>query len=122
MNVNTAQSVAHKLMNPAIWDGKMYSRGWKKSQNGTAQVTDKSTGEILATIANASATEIREASSVAVIVGIEWARVSAGKRASIVGRAGVFLDEYSIQQVYWLILVSNSQRLKSILALKLTNQ
>ena len=69
MNVNTAQSVAQKLMNPDIWDGKLYARGWKGSQNGTAQVTDKSTGEILATVANASVAEIREASSLAVSAG-----------------------------------------------------
>src|SRR5260370_35317539 len=94
MNVNTAQSVAHKLMNPAIWDGKMYSRGWKKSQNGTAQVTDKSTGEILATIANASTTEIREASNVAGSAGSERARVTSRKRASLVGRAGEIVEPY----------------------------
>ena len=122
MNVNTAQSVAHKLMNPAIWDGKMYSRGWKKSQNGTAQVTDKSTGEILATIANASATEIREASSVAVSAGSEWARVSSEKRASIVRRAGEILDQYSEEVVYWLIRESGSPRLKAILEVQATNE
>src|SRR4030088_16788 len=76
MNVNTAQSVAHKLMNPDIWDGKLYARGWKRSQNGTAQVTDKSTGEILATAPNASVAEIREASNLAVSAGEQWAKVS----------------------------------------------
>jgi benzaldehyde dehydrogenase (NAD) len=109
-------------MNPAIWDGKMYPRGWKKSQNGTAQVTDKSTREILATIANASATEIREASSVAVTAGSEWARVSSEKRASIVRRAGEILDQYSEEVVYWLIRESGSPRLKAILEVQAANE
>src|SRR5260370_26654205 len=118
MNVNTAQSVAHKLMNPDIWDGKMYARGWKRSQNGTAQVTDKSTGEILATVANASVAEIREASSLAVSAGEQWAKVSSQTRAAILRRAGEILDQYSEEVVYWLIRESGSPRLKAILEVR----
>jgi benzaldehyde dehydrogenase (NAD) len=118
MNVTTAQSVAHKLMNPDIWDGKLYARGWKRSQNGTAQVTDKSTGEILATVANASVAEIREASSLAVSAGEQWAKVSSQTRAAILRRAGEILDQHSEEVVYWLIRESGSPRLKAILEVR----
>jgi benzaldehyde dehydrogenase (NAD) len=122
MNVTTAHSVAHKLMNPDIWDGKLYARGWKRSQNGTAQVTDKSTGEILATVANASVAEIREASSLAVSAGEQWAKVSPQARAAILRRAGEILDQYSEEVVYWLIRESGSPRLKAILEVRATKE
>ena len=54
MNTTTTPTIAQKLLDTAIWDGKMYVNGWKVSQNGTADVTDKTTGEVLATIARAS--------------------------------------------------------------------
>ena len=66
MNTTTTPTIAQKLLDTAIWGGKMYVNGWKVSQNGTADVTDKATGEVLATIANAGPADVREACRLAV--------------------------------------------------------
>jgi Aldehyde dehydrogenase family len=68
--------------------------GWKVSQNGTDDVTDKATGEVLATIANAGPADVREACKLAVKEGRSWAAVPADERAAILRRAGEILDQY----------------------------
>ena len=47
----------------------MYVNGWKLIQNVTADVTDKATGEVLTTIANAGPADVREACRLAVKEG-----------------------------------------------------
>jgi benzaldehyde dehydrogenase (NAD) len=94
MDTTTIPTIAPKLMETAIWGGKMYVNGWKVSQNGTDDVTDKATGEVLATIANAGPADVREACKLAVKEGRSWAAVPADERAAILRRAGEILDQY----------------------------
>jgi benzaldehyde dehydrogenase (NAD) len=83
MDTTTTPTIAQKLLDTAIWGGKMYVNGWKVSQNGTADVTDKATGEVLATNANAGPADVREACRLAVKEGRTWAAVPADERAAI---------------------------------------
>jgi benzaldehyde dehydrogenase (NAD) len=122
MAMNSAQSVSHKLMDPVLWNGKMFANGWKKSQNGTSDVTDKSTGEILATIANASPVEIGQACYLAVNAGVQWAKVPAERRASIVRRAGEILDQHKEEASYWIVRESGSTRFKASIEVRTTKE
>ena len=113
MDTTTRPTIAPKLMETAIWGGKMYVNGWRVSQNGTADVTDKATGEVLATIANAGPADVREACRLAVKEGRSWAAVPADERAAILRRAGEILDQYKDEAIYWTVRESGSTKFKA---------
>ncbi len=101
------------LMTTCTWDGKMYSNGWKASRNGTADVTDKSTGEVLATVAQAGSQEVGAACKTAILAGIQWAAIRAEQRASILRKAAELLENYKEEAIYWLVRESGSTRTKA---------
>ena len=87
MSSDAPKSVRSNLMSSSTWAGHMYAGGWRKSQNGVANITDKATDEILATVANASIDDVRDACAAAVAAGQKWAAVPAKDRAAIMRRA-----------------------------------
>ena len=91
MGTNDSATVAQTLMDSAVWNGKMYANGWQESANGTLEVTDKSTGQVLGKTASASRADICEAGETAQVAAKEWARTPADHRAAIVRRAGDLL-------------------------------
>jgi benzaldehyde dehydrogenase (NAD) len=118
MVTKMAATIAHKLLDSAIWNEKMYVEGWKNSLNGTNDVIDKSTGEVLATVANVSFTDVREACLLAVKAGKGWAVVSAEERATILRRAGDILEQYKDEVSYWTVRESGSTTFKAQLEVK----
>jgi acyl-CoA reductase-like NAD-dependent aldehyde dehydrogenase len=87
------------LTNRSIWDGKLFLNGWNMSENGTADVTDKSTGEVLAKIANANSADVNAASRSAVVAAKLWSRTPPEQRAAILRRAGQLLLQYEEEAV-----------------------
>jgi benzaldehyde dehydrogenase (NAD) len=106
-------TVAHELMNPAIWVGKMYANGWREGAHGALDVTDKSTGQVLGTIASANPAEMREAGKVALVASKEWARTPAERRAEIVRHAADLQERYKEEISYWIVRESGSTRMKA---------
>jgi benzaldehyde dehydrogenase (NAD) len=104
---------AHDLMSSAIWSGKMYANGWREGANGALEVTDKSTGQVLGTIASANPAEMREADKVALVASREWARTPAQRRAEIVRHAADRLERYKEEISYWIVRESGSTRMKA---------
>src|SRR3979411_360026 len=97
MNTTTTPTIAQKLLDTAIWGGKMYVKGWKVRRNGTADVTDKATGEVLAIIENAGPADVREACRLAVKAGRTWAAVPADERDAHLRPAGGSFYQYKEQ-------------------------
>lgn len=52
-----APTVQH-LMGSSTWDGNFFVNGWKTSESGACEVTDKATGEVLAKVALASPADV----------------------------------------------------------------
>jgi benzaldehyde dehydrogenase (NAD) len=101
------------LMNSSIWDGKLFVNGWNTSKNGTADVTDKATGEVLAKIAQASPADVNTAGQSALAAAKLWAQTAPGQRAAILRRAGEVLLQYQEEVMYWIVRESGSTKLKA---------
>lgn len=108
-----------KLMRPDLWDGKMYAGSWV-STRGTLDVTDKSTGETIGTVADATAEDIAAACAHANAIAASWAAVPPAERANIVRRAGALMIEHQEEAVYWLVRETGSTRYKANFEIAIT--
>ncbi len=73
-----------KLLAPAeVWSAKIYSKGWKKPDLGTADVTEKATGAKLGNIGIASAEDVTTAAVSAREAQKEWAKLSGPARGDV---------------------------------------
>jgi benzaldehyde dehydrogenase (NAD) len=75
------------LLDHAVWQGKIFSNGWRKAAGGTADVTDKSSGEVLGQTGLANAADIAEAAKRAKAALPAWAATPPAERAAILRRA-----------------------------------
>src|ERR1700749_1194977 len=80
------------LVDPALWDGKIFSGGWRTAAGGTAGVTDKSTGESLGRTGVANAADIAAACKRAKAAFPAWAATVPEERAAILLRAADLLE------------------------------
>jgi benzaldehyde dehydrogenase (NAD) len=88
---------------PAEWDGQLHSSGWRAAHGGTVDVHEKATGELLATVGLASATDVAEAAERAAVAQPEWAATSFEERAAILRRAAALLEERAPSVIDWLV-------------------
>lgn len=85
------------------WEGQLYSNGWREAAGGTVDVFDKSSGERLATVALAGASDVAEAAERAAAAQSDWAAVSYIDRAAVLRRVADLIDERREEFVTWLI-------------------
>lgn len=107
------------LMEPSLWDGKVYLNTWSKGQAGTATVTDKATGHEIGVVGVASVQDIDAACKAAEAAAPAWAAVAPERRAEIIRRAGGLLEQYKDEALYWLVRESGSTRFKANIDLQL---
>ena len=80
------------LLPQTTWEGKIFSNGWKTSAGGTADVTDKSTGESLGRTGIANAADVAAAAKSAKAALPGWSATSPAARAAILRKAADFLE------------------------------
>src|SRR5580658_2564250 len=80
------------LLDPAVWQGKIYSNGWRTAAGGATDVTDKSTGAALGRTGVANAADIAEAAKRAKAALPAWRATPAAKRAEILRKAADLLE------------------------------
>ena len=80
------------LLEPATWHGKIFSNGWVTAKGGTADVTDKSTGESLGRTGLANAADIAEAAKRAQAALPGWMATTPAARAAILRKAADLLE------------------------------
>jgi benzaldehyde dehydrogenase (NAD) len=85
------------------WEGHLYSGGWREAEGGTTDVLDKSTGERLATVGLAGASDVARATERAAAAQPAWAATSFEERAAIVRRAADILEAAAADVVDWLV-------------------
>jgi benzaldehyde dehydrogenase (NAD) len=88
---------------PAEWEGQVHSGGWRAAHGGTVDVEDKATGELLATVGFADATDVAEAAERAALAQPEWAATSFEERAEILRCAAALLEERAPSVIDWLV-------------------
>jgi benzaldehyde dehydrogenase (NAD) len=78
------RSRTEALLTPdEVWNGKIYSNGWKNPGLGTEDVIEKATGKKLGEIGIASPEDISAAAGTARKAQKEWAKVSGPKRGDV---------------------------------------
>src|SRR5580693_3244813 len=80
------------LLDPAAWQGKIYSNGWRDAAGGATDVTDKSTGASIGRTGVANKTDIADAAKRAKAAQPAWAALPAAKRAEILRKAADLLE------------------------------
>ena len=88
---------------PTQWDGRLHSGGWRAAHGGTVDVLEKATGELLATVGLADATDVAEAAERAAQAQPAWAATSFEERAAILRRAAALLEERAPSVIDWLV-------------------
>ena len=85
------------------WEGQLYSNGWRGAAGGTVDVLDKSSGERIATVGLAGASDVAQAAERAARAQRDWVNVSFLERAAILRRVADLIDERRDTLVSWLI-------------------
>ena len=83
------------LASPGVWNGKIYSKGWRKADGGALMVTDKSTGERLGEMGCASAADVASAALIAHEAQRAWAVLPGPHRGDIVRKASQLVLQYA---------------------------
>jgi benzaldehyde dehydrogenase (NAD) len=91
------------VIDPSIWQGKIWSSGWRASGGGTADVLDKSSGAVLGRVGVANAADVAAACSRARAASGAWAATPAEQRAAILTRAADLLAAASAEITEWVI-------------------
>ena len=91
------------LIEPAEWDGKIWSSGWRKAGGGVTDVLDKSSGASLGRVGVANAGDVADACSRALAASAAWAATPAADRAAIMLRAADMLEAASVEITDWVI-------------------
>lgn len=88
--------MAHTGLAPrSVWQGKLYSNGWRGCDDGTLTVVDKASGELLGEIGRASGQDVASAALAAHEAQRAWAELPAPHRGDIVRKASQLVTEYA---------------------------
>lgn len=101
------------LTHTSEWDGKIYSRGWRSSLGGTADVVEPATGETLATVGLASAEDIENAARVAADGQLAWADTSFEERGRVLRAVAELLEDDAEEAISWIMRETGAIRGKA---------
>lgn len=103
------------LLDPALWDGKIYLGGWREGAGGTQPALEPATGETLGTVGLASADDVREASAAAAAAQKDWAARKPEERAAVLRRAGALWEQHAEELDGWIVRESGGIPAKAAL-------
>ena len=83
------------LAQPGVWNGRIYSNGWRGAEGGALTVADKSTGEPLGEIGRATANDVANAALIAHESQRAWAALPGPHRGDIVRRASQLVADHA---------------------------
>jgi benzaldehyde dehydrogenase (NAD) len=92
-----------QLIDPALWNGKLWSSGWRIPAGGATDVFDKSSGATLGRVGVANAADVADACSRARVASVAWAATPAEERAAVLLRAAELLAAASAEITDWVI-------------------
>jgi benzaldehyde dehydrogenase (NAD) len=90
------------LLEPSVWQGKVFSSGWVPGGAGDRAVVEPATGDELGRIGLADADQVRVAAERAAQAQKEWAAVPFDQRAAVLRRAGDLLHQHADEIKTWL--------------------
>ncbi|GGV29687.1 hypothetical protein GCM10010182_61100 [Actinomadura cremea] len=101
------------FLEPATWDGKVFTGAWTAGGAGAREVREPATGAVLGRVGLADAADVTAAASRAADAQRAWAAVAPAERAAILLRAAALLTEHATEIAAWLVRESGSVRLKA---------
>jgi benzaldehyde dehydrogenase (NAD) len=96
------------LLDTGIWQEKVFSDGWAKSEGGSADVVEPATGATLGRVGVAGAAEVTAAAVRAAAAQHMWAALPYTERAAVLRRAGVLWEQHAEEVADWLIREAGS--------------
>ena len=109
----TSTASAAPLLSEELWKGKILCGTWRQGGAGTADVTDKSTGENIGKIGVASVKDVTEACKLAKAAQPGWAATAPAERERVIRSVSQMLDQYKDEIGPWLIRESGSTKFKT---------
>jgi len=116
----TTASAAKTLLDGLDWQGKIFSGSWHAGGSGVIPVTNKATGESLASLGVASPADVATAAKSAAAAQVGWANESREKRAAVLERAKQLLAEHRDEFAWWLVRESGSTLPKASFEIDIT--
>lgn len=96
------------LMNPATWQGKIFTGSWEFGAAADVRITEPATGETLGTLGVGSAADIDQACKTAAAAQQAWADTPFEDRAAILRRAAALFEQHEEEIRTWIIRESGS--------------
>lgn len=101
-----------KLLDPQIWNKRIFTDGWHGSSQEYA-VVEPATGEQLGMIGQATPADVAHAATRAAEAQREWAACPPSERAAVLRRAGDLFARHSAEIEDWLVREGGSVRAKA---------
>ncbi|MBB4683135.1 benzaldehyde dehydrogenase [Amycolatopsis jiangsuensis] len=101
------------LLDPATWQGRVFTGEWTAGRAGTGEVREPATGAALGSVGLADAADVTAAVGKAVAAQREWAARPATERAAVLLRAAGLFAAHAEEIGDWLVRESGSARVKA---------
>ncbi|HEY4616429.1 MAG TPA: aldehyde dehydrogenase family protein, partial [Citricoccus sp.] len=89
------------VLDPSVWDGRIYTEGWTEGSAGTVDVVEPATGAVLGSVGLASGQDAFAAATRAAQVQKDWAARKPEERAAVLRRAGEFFEAHAAELGEW---------------------
>jgi len=96
------------LLDPATWNARLYSSGWRTGSGGAGAVTEPATGNELAELGLADESDVAAATAAAMVAQRDWAARPYDERAAVLRKAGALWEQYAADVHEWLIREAGS--------------
>lgn len=106
------------LLDKSIWNGKFYKGGWQSGAGELSDVVEKATGEALATVSLATASDVTEAAQIAADNQAEWHNLPYQQRAAIFRKAAALIEQNMDEIASWIMQDCGGIRPKADVELK----
>lgn len=90
------------LLDPRIWEGKVFSSGWNAPLGGEITIIEPATGQELGRVGAAGAQDVAAASAAAAAAQREWAATPFLARAAVLRRAGDLIEQHAEELHGWM--------------------
>ncbi|MGD0607318.1 MAG: benzaldehyde dehydrogenase [Streptosporangiaceae bacterium] len=92
-----------EILDDLDWPGKVYSTGWTTAHGGLLESAEPATGQVLATVGLADATDIAAAAAAARRAQPEWGARPGPQRAAVIRGAARLLEDNRAEFERWLV-------------------
>lgn len=89
------------VLDPSVWDGRIYTDAWTEGSAGTVDVIEPATGSVLGSVGLASGQDAFAAATRAAVAQKEWAARKPEERAAVLRRAGEFFEAHATELGEW---------------------